>query len=123
MTYRAATPHLLREIHSAARKLGAKRDLLHVIKSYGSSLDDIEVLRRLRAWNEHYYPRISREEPTHIEAAIRLQLYAMLENLGAPNELLYAMAGWCENPSRDRNLLVGALKSFNGRASDVPAPA
>ncbi|MFI0849244.1 hypothetical protein [Mesorhizobium sp. IMUNJ 23232] len=42
------------EFYEAARKLGAKSDLLSIIGSYGDTLQDEEVLEALRDWNAAY---------------------------------------------------------------------
>ena len=39
------------EMYEAARRLGARSDLLRIIGSYGDTLPDEEVLDQLRQWN------------------------------------------------------------------------
>lgn len=41
------------EMYEAARRLGARSDLLRIIGSYGDTLPDEEVLDQLRQWNWH----------------------------------------------------------------------
>lgn len=62
------------ELHEAARKLGAKSDLLSIIGSYGDTLNDDEVLDALRQWNEAYPAQVGGvyAEPTPSEDQERL---------------------------------------------------
>jgi hypothetical protein len=54
MTGRGIKAQIGLELYEAARKLGAKSDLLSIIGSYGDTLSDQEVLDALRQWNEAY---------------------------------------------------------------------
>jgi hypothetical protein len=52
MTAKGIKAAIALEFYEAARKLGAKSDLLSIIGSYGDTLKDQDVLEALRYWNE-----------------------------------------------------------------------
>ena len=43
---------IVRELYSACEMLGADPGLLAVIGSWGDTLDDAEVLKMIKSWNE-----------------------------------------------------------------------
>jgi hypothetical protein len=45
-------PAIAAELYQAFARLDAPTELLSIIGSYGDTLDDKEILRLLRAWNE-----------------------------------------------------------------------
>ena len=92
------------ELYEALKKLGAKSDLLGLVGSYGDTLEDEEVLDRLRKWND-LYARTEREEAKNGKAAVKFELYRVFENLGAPRKLLRELAPWCNDEISDDDLL------------------
>ncbi|MFI0849559.1 hypothetical protein [Mesorhizobium sp. IMUNJ 23232] len=56
------------ELYEAVRKLDANSGLLCIIGSYGDTVDDEEVLERLRQWNHD-----SEEKAVKIEVTRRVE--------------------------------------------------
>ena len=56
---------LASELYEALEALGAPRDLLGVIGSWGDGLDDVEVVALLQAWNRHREINFQKTPPLH----------------------------------------------------------
>jgi hypothetical protein len=102
------------ELYEALQKLGAKSDLLGLVGSYGDTLEDEEILDGLRKWND-LYAHAERDEAANGEAALKLELYRVFENLGAPREQLRELAPWSNDEIDDAGLLK-RLRKFNQSA-------
>lgn len=85
---------LLTEINRAARRLGAKSDLLALIGSWGDTLSDEDVLHGLRRWNDRAGPSFGRYEGISSEHAIQHEIRIALEHLGAPLDVIAPLSSW-----------------------------
>lgn len=45
---------IVQELQQVARALGAQSDLLSIVGSWGDTLDDADILKKLKSWNEKH---------------------------------------------------------------------
>ena len=102
------------ELYKAARRLGAKSDLLGPIGSFGDTTDET-VWELLSAWNAFHSPDVQRGPPVLLEQAIQLEIYIAFERLDAPPELLGEIGSWGDGYDDAR--FLAALRAYNRRGS------
>jgi len=85
---------LLTEINRAARRLGAKSDLLGLLGCWGERLPNIEVLHGLRRRNDQRGLALGRHDGMSCEAAIKHEIRIAFEQLGAPLDIVAQLTTW-----------------------------